>query len=465
MSKYKSFLDNKRQLSGNFGFEPVYMNDKAFPFQQALSTFAVNKGRCALFADCGLGKTLMELIWAQNVVEKTNGRVLILTPLSVSRQTVEEGEKFGIECHRSHKGELDGKIIVTNYERLHFFKPEDFAGVVCDESGILKNFKGTTKADVTEFMRTREFRLLCTATAAPNDFVELGTSSEALGDLGYIAMLQRFFKASDGSFAQGGGAGRRTRFSESESFEGKFYIKPHAERDFWRWVCSWARAVRKPGDMGFSNDGYDLPELITNHHMVESPVQDSGFLFPMIAQGLKEQRHERSITVKDRCEKAAEITLSHNDSAVCWCHLNTEGDLLAKLIPDSIQVSGSDSDEKKEEAFEAFERGKVRVIVTKPTIAGFGLNWAHCHRQTTFPSHSFEQWYQSIRRSWRFGQKNNVTIDVISSEAEADVLKNLQRKARAADRMFENLISFMSDELKIQEKETHVNDMELPAWI
>ncbi len=462
---YQSFLDSKRQLSGQFGFDPLFMPDQAFGFQRDLITWAVRKGRAALFADCGMGKTLMQLAWAENVAAHTGGRVLILTPLAVSHQTVAEAGKFGIEATRSNAGELKSQIVVTNYERLHYFNPEDFEGVVCDESSILKNFDGSTKAAITEFMRTRKYRLLCTATAAPNDFIELGTSSEALGEMGHIAMLQRFFKSVSGSYASGGGADQRTRFSGDKSLSGNFYLKPHAARDFWRWVCSWARAIRKPSDMGYDDGKFKLPGLITREHIVKASNPNPEYLFDMPAVGLAEQRAERARTIDERCEMAAEIANTAKSAVVCWCHLNGEGDRLEKLIPDAVQVSGKDSDEAKEERFRAFESGEARVMVTKPTIAGFGLNWQHCHRQTFFPSHSFEQWYQAVRRSWRFGQDHDVTVDVIASEGEQRVLSNLNRKAEAAESMFGELVSLMNNELRIEAEDNHTQQPELPAWL
>lgn len=462
---YAGFLEGKRQLAGDFGFDPVFMPDQAFGFQRDLIEWSVRKGRGALFADCGMGKTLMQLAWAQNVVEHSGGRVLILTPLAVSHQTVKEAEKFGIECARSDAGELDARIVVANYERLKCFNSEDFAGVVCDESSILKNFDGATKAAITEFMRTRKYRLLCTATAAPNDFIELGTSSEALGHMGYISMLQRFFKAVNGSFASGGGANQRTRFTGSDSFGSNFYLKPHASRDFWRWVCSWARAIRKPSDMGYDDGKFKLPNLFTRQHIVKATTPNPDYLFDMPAVGLAEQRSERRRTMTERCEMAAEIANGTRDPVVCWCHLNGEGDMLAKMIPDAVQVSGKDDDRAKEERFRAFESGEVRVMVTKPSIAGFGLNWQHCSHQTFFPSHSFEQWYQAVRRSWRFGQTKDVTVDVIASEGEQRVLANLERKAEAADKMFSELVGYMSNELRIEEKNKHTTKETLPAWL
>jgi hypothetical protein len=455
-SDYESFLSSKRHLAGSFGFEPTFIPDMLFQFQRELVSIAVRKGRFAMFADCGLGKTFIQLTWAQNIVEKTNGKVLILTPLAVGAQTIIEAGKIGIEAVRSGDGKFPAtsKIIVANYERLHYFNAKDFVGCVCDESSILKNFDGKTKSEITEFMRDMPYRLLCTATAAPNDFVELGTSSEALGDLGYMDMLGRFFKKNEATMSR-----------KDENRSGLYRFRGHSERDFWRWVCSWSRAVRKPSDLGFSDDGFKLPDLITRQHTVKARNPNPEYLFDMPANGLAEQRAERSRSVIDRCEMAAEIANGTKESIVSWCYLNREGDLLTKLIDGAVQVSGDDSDEKKEEIFTAFSTGQARAIVTKPIIAGMGLNWQHCHRQTFFPSHSFEQWYQSIRRCWRFGQKNPVTVDVITSEGEANVLSNLMRKSEAADRMFANLVAMMSNELQIEKTEKNINQSTLPSWL
>lgn len=771
---YKKFLANKTQLSGRFGFKPTFIPDSAFEFQKALIEWAVEKGRGAIFADCGLGKTLIQLAWAQNIAEKTNGRVLIITPLAVGHQTVREGVKFGIEAARSADGSfpLTGeKIIVTNYERLHYFNPNDFEGVVCDEcfpkntlvevfengcilkrfiqdirhgdqilnasgrdrvieihrrqidravkitagedsitssenhpfytqrgwvsaidltqgdylmetsealrlvsngvcaevpgilehtllrdillsemedetklrlsesafsercystwikqgalacvfrsesekgnranpppksheqprnesqgeppiasdeaqtfrawwkrdrthettsdpardsarglesgvrlivgkigsrlsnllqarlsesrketlhrggwnipsqpettgskagceigfvrvdgieilerghpeleqwrdaqgivyfydikaerhpsfsvnsllvhnSSILKNFDGATRAAITEFMRTRKYRLLCTATAAPNDYIELGTSSEAVGELGFTDMISRFFKKE----------GNTTSRSD-EHRAGVWRFRGHAEHDFWRWICSWSRAIRKPSDMGFDDGNFKLPPLETRQHIVKAETPHEEFLFTMPACGLAEQRSERRRTLNERCELAAEIHNNNGEASIGWCHLNSEGDLLTKLIPDAEQVSGDDSDERKEEIFTAFQDSKIRVLISKATIAGFGLNFQHCARQTMFPSHSFEQYYQSIRRSWRFGQTKKVVIDIISSEGEASVLQNLQRKADAAEKMFAQIVALMGRELNIKPVNTHTKKEKVPQWL
>jgi len=466
VSDYNAFLYGKSQLGEDHGFAAITIPSMLFDFQHSLVEWALRKGRAAIFADCGLGKTPMQLVWADNVARKTNGRVLILTPLAVGAQTVREGAKFGIECIQVRDGVLPygAKIIVTNYEKLHLFNASDFVSCVCDESSILKNFDGATKAAVTEFMRRLPYRLLCTATAAPNDYIELGTSSEALGDLGYIDMLQRFFKSNDGSFAQGGGGNGPRRFSK-QPFGGKFRFRGHAERDFWRWVCSWARAMRKPSDLGFSNDKFILPPLNTREHVVKAQTARDGWLFDTAAVTLQEQREERRRTMKERCELAAALVCDTGKPAVCWGYLNPECDLIEKLVPDSVQVSGDDTDERKEEVFNAFRDGSIRVLVTKPVIGAWGLNWQHCAHQTFFPSHSFEQFYQSVRRSWRFGQKSQVTVDVVASEGERGVLASIGRKAAQADAMFGQLVELMNNELRIEKRKDKQTPQEIPQWL
>lgn len=459
MTEYDEFLAGKSQSTDDDGADPVWMPSFLFDYQTALVEWALRKGRAAIFADCGLGKTPIQLVWAENVVRHTNRPVLILTPLAVAQQTVAEAAKFGVEARRS-SGDVTRGIHVTNYERLHLFDADDFAGVVCDESSILKNFDGTTKEAVTEFMRRMRFRLLCTATAAPNDFVELGTSSEALGYLGHMDMLNRFFKNDVGnSTATGrawgaqGGAGPKWRF------------KGHAEVPFWRWVASWARALRRPSDLGFSDERFTLPPLIEREHIVRSIRPRSGYLFALPAHGLTEQREERRRTIVERCEKVADLVNPSKGSAVCWCHLNDEGDRLESLIPDAIQVSGTDSDDEKEEKFAAFQSGEARVLVIKPVIGAWGLNWQHCAHMTVFAGYSFEQYYQGVRRSWRFGQKNPVTVEHVASDGETEVLANRQRKSAQSDRMFSALVEHMRDGMHIDRSGYGSKKEVVPSWL
>ncbi len=459
MSDYAYFLANKAQLDGDHGFDPVWMPDFLFPFQAALVEWSTRKGRAALFADCGLGKTPMQLVWAENVVRKTNGRVLILTPLAVAGQTVHEAEKFGIEAARSHKGELpSARIVVANYERLHLFDSADFTGMVCDESSILKNFDGRRKAEVTEFMRRLPYRLLATATAAPNDYTELGTSSEALGYLGHMDMLTRFFTNDQKTI-------RAKRFQNNGGYGQEWRFKGHAEVPFWRWVASWARAMRSPSDLGFGDDGFDLPPLTQHEHVVTARTPRLGMLFDVGASGFHEERELTRRTINERCEQAAALVNGTGQPAVVWCHLNDEGDLLERLIPDARQVAGKHSDDQKEERFEAFTSGELRVLVVKPKIGALGLNWQHCNHLTFFPSHSYEQFYQAVRRSWRFGQTRPVTVDIVATEGEIGVQANLQRKAEQAERMFAALVTHMRDGMAIERGLTFTTPMEAPAWL
>lgn len=457
---YEMFLERKMQIGNSYGFSPTFIPDMTFDFQRAIIQWAIEKGRCGIFADCGLGKSLIELTFAQNVVEKTNGNVLLLTPLAVGIQMQKEADKFGIESYRSRDGKIHGKITITNYEQLKHFDAADFSSVICDESSILKNFNGKIKHEINIFMRKIPYRLLATATAAPNDFIELGTSSEALGYLGYMDMLSKFFVNDQNNCA----TNRRGRFTE----ETKWRLKGHAHDSFWRWITSWSRAIRFPSDIGYSDDGYILPELkIIDHELNVDGRKVEGILPGMIqpAVGLKEQRDERRATIKDRCEKAAEIVMNHDDYSVVWCNLNDEGDLLEKIIDGAIQVSGRDSDEAKEEKLIAFSSGEINKLITKPKIGAWGLNWQHCNHVVFFPTHSYEQYYQAIRRCWRFGQKRKVSVDMIYTQGDENMIKNLKRKERQAAEMFDRLVAEMNNSLSISSSKIYNKKTEVPSWV
>lgn len=453
MTSYADFLDNKTHVGGDHGFRPGWVPDSLFDFQRHLVDWAARKGRAAIYADCGLGKTPIQLVWAENVVRRQNAPVLVLTPLAVAKQTVREGEKFGVDCSLSRDGRVkkNPRVVVTNYQKLHLFDPSDFGGVVCDESSILKDESGKTRAAVTDFMLKIPYRLLCTATAAPNDYVELGTSSEALGELGFQDMVTKFFRKETSKDHLGWG---RTQY----------VMRTHAERDFWRWVCSWAVAVRRPSDLGYDDSRFVLPELTTAEHVVSPRKSKPGVLYDTAAVTVQEQSEERRRTLPERCEKAAEL-LNHESPGVAWCHLNEEGDALTRMIRGAVQVSGSDPDERKEEVFEAFAAGQIRVLVSKPKIAGFGLNWQHCSHQTFFPSHSFEQWYQAVRRSWRFGQKRVVRVDMVTSPGEAGVLANLKRKTAQTDKMFARLVELMAEPNRVGRTPYGNKKVEVPSWL
>ncbi len=774
MTTYSEFLEQKRHLGDQNGFAPSFMPDFLFDFQKALVNWSVRQGRAAMFADCGMGKTPMQLVWSQNVIESTNRPVLILTPLAVSQQTVREGEKFGIQAIRTRNAKEignKGAIFITNYEQLHHFDPTAFAGVVCDEcfpadtlvdtplgqkridtlrkgdkiinasgvdavsdvhrrevqyaikikiakgapittspnhplftqrgwvcaqelepgdrilqtaeavrilrggihssaisserthevlreillremadetasahrkdthsrnsgeegkeesglvygeqpdgdkgeathriaesdeqpgsegegepnieadgaqavregrerhgidstakiddgsagvgmdrgtsgvpgqaqtrvskslqtglsgcgkenqyrggwsvtpsnyeararreegydagfswvdgieilerghpelerlrapdgklyfhdlgatrhpsysvqgllvhnSSILKSFDGVRRGEITAFMRKMRYRLLCTATAAPNDYTELGTSSEALGYLGHIDMLNRFFKNDRNNSATGRMYGEVMQWR----------LKHHAEEMFWRWVCSWARAVRKPSDLGFDDGDFHLPPLVERENLVEAHRLADGMLFDMPAQGLREQREEQRRTIRERCERMAEL-VDHDQQALLWCHLNDEGNLLKQMIPGAVQVAGADSDEVKEERFLAFASGEIRALITKPKIGAWGLNFQNCAHVAMFPSHSFEQYYQAVRRCWRFGQTKEVIVDMVMTEGGRGIFKNLQSKASAADKMFSRLVELMNDSMQIKRSDQFTDQEQIPTWL
>lgn len=451
MNGYADFIHRKTSEGADAGFKLLWVPDRSLDFQSDTIEWAVRKGRAAIFADCGLGKTLMGLAWASNVVRHANRPVLYLTPLAVGPQTIREAEKFAIEAAQSRDGKVHPHITVTNYERLHYFNPDDFAGVVCDESSILKSFDGERRAQITTFMRKVPYRLLQTATPAPNDTMELGTSSEALGYLGHMDMVSRFFIKSEDKF----------RFRGDSD---KWRLKGHAEVPFWRWVCSWARAIRRPSDLGFEDRGFVLPPLETSEHLVRSNAVADGMLFALPAIGLKDQRADLKRTLPDRCAKAAALVNGTGQPAMVWCHLNAEGDLLERLIPDAVQVAGADSDDVKERRLEGFAAGEFRVLITKPKIGAWGLNFQHCAHTSWFPSDSFEQYYQAVRRLWRFGQKRPVRVDIVITEGQREVLGNLQRKQVLAEEMFSRLVAEMGRAAGYRPAVVN-NTLEVPSWL
>jgi len=464
---YSEFLERKTHHGAGTGSAPIGLPSAMFAFQRDLAEWAIWRGRAAVFADCGLGKTLIQLSWADNMRQHAGGRALVVTPLAVGAQTVQEGHKFGIACERSADGRpaRGAPITVTNYERLHLFNRDDYSAVVCDESSAIKSFNGKRRAVVTDFLRDMPYRLLCTATAAPNDYTELGTSSEALGVMGYMDMLSRYFRNQNNNAVDT--RGHWSGFHAPRDFVQKQWrFKHHAETPFWRWMCSWARAVRKPSDLGYPDDGFDLPSLNQVEHVVATSKTLPGELFARPAMSLAEQRAERRMTIPERVSAVAEIVAEKPGRPfVVWCHLNEEGDAIERAVPDAVQVAGKDADEVKEERFAAFASGDIRVLVTKPKIGAWGLNWQHCADVVVFPSHSFEQYYQSVRRCWRFGQSREVTVHVVATEGEAGVLGNLKSKSEAADRMFEALTSHMNDPLYESGPSTRPTATEVPSWL
>lgn len=441
---YQDFLEKKRHSIGDFGFEANYIPDIAFDFQKHIIEKAVKKGRMAIFADTGLGKTLIQISIANNIVKHTNGKVLILTPLAVAFQFIIESEKLGIDdIEYSKDGKHTKKIVICNYERLHYFNSKDFEGVICDESSILKNFDGKIKSQVTEFVKKIKYRYLSTATPSPNDFIELGTSSEALGYMGYMDMLGKFFKNNQND------TGGNHNIGE------KFYLKPHAEIDFFAWVNQWSIMVKMPSDLGFSNERYNLPKLITNRHIVKNMSMVDAYgqiqMFTPIAKTMTEVRHEQNQTEFKRCEKA--IELANGKTSVYWCNTNQESTYLKEMDKEAIEIIGSQSIDKKEEILLAFANGEIKRLITKAKMTSMGLNWQHCNHTVFFPTWSYEQYYQAIRRFWRFGQSNDVICDLVISDGQTRVLEALQQKTQKAIELYENLTKNVNQSFEHKTKE------------
>ena len=442
---YQEFIKSKKHLLGSFGFEPNYIPSMAFDFQREIITRAVKKGRIAVFADTGLGKTLIQLSIAQNVVNHTKGKVLILTPLAVAFQFILEAEKMGItDIEYSKDGNHTKSIVICNYERLHYFNNEDFKGVVLDESSILKNFDGKIKNQITSFVKKLPYRFLSTATPSPNDFIELGTSSEALGYMGYMDMLGKFFKNNQGSIAK-----QKRQIGE------KYYLKPHAEISFFAWVNQWSIMIKMPSDIGYSNERYNLPKLINNTHIIKNnsllDCKGQIQMFNVIAKSFQEVRHEQKQTIEDRCKKAVE--LAKGKTSVYWVNLNDESSLIKELDTEAVEILGSMSIEKKEKILLDFAQGKIKRIITKAKMTGMGLNWQHCNHSVFFPTYSYEQYYQAIRRFWRFGQKNEVTIDMVISDGQTRVLEALKQKTQKAIDLYENLTKNVNQVFEDKNKE------------
>lgn len=453
---YQKFIASKRHTIGEFGFEPKWIPECAFDFQQFIIEKATRKGRVGIFADTGLGKTLCQLAVAENIVRKTNGRVLILTPLAVAFQFIDQANDIGIDdIEHSKDGKFSRKIVVCNYERLHLLDPNDFECVMLDESSILKNFAGKTRDQIIAFIKRVKYRFLSTATPSPNDFIELGNSSEALGYMGYMDMLGKFFKSNQNSVD-----------SNNRNIGEKFYLKPHAERDFFAWVNQWSVMLKKPSDLGFSDDRHNLPELITNHHTVKNDsllcVNGQMSMFAMAAKTMTEVREEQKATVAGRCEKAVE--LADGKTSVYWCNLNEESSTLASMDRDAVEIIGGMSIDKKEEILVAFSRGEIKRLITKPKMTSMGLNWQHCNHTVFFPTWSYEQFYQAIRRFWRFGQKSEVVCDLVISEGQNRVLEALQQKTEKAIQLYENLVKHANQDFSMAVKPFDKN-VKLPEFL
>ena len=458
---YQEFLQSKKHSQNNYGIECKYLPDQMFDFQKHITKYMVEKGRGACFLDTGLGKTLIELTVAYNYVMTTNKPVLIITPLAVANQFVVEAEKFGIaDVEHTKNGKYTKKIILINYERLHYVSPGDFDCVILDESSILKNFDGAIKQQVTTFLKKVKYRFLATATPSPNDYIELGTSSEALGYLGYMDMLSRFFKNNQNNVA------KLSQISKARQGE-EWYLKPHAENDFWQWVASWSISAKKPSDMGFNDDRFILPQLheIETKIRNENPLTINGQarLFAQAAVGFSEIKQEAKSTINQRCEIAVDKAKAHEVS-VYWCNLNDEADRLLEMDRAAIEVRGNMDIDKKEDILLNFASGQIKKLVTKTSITAFGLNWQHCNHTTYFPTYSYEQYYQAIRRFWRFGQKKDVFVDLILSDGQERIMQSLLIKRDKAVRMFEKLTQQTNSDFTIKQKEFN-KQVTIPKFI
>ena len=420
---YRSFVSAKLGVVASAGLTgDIALPEPMFPHQAALTRWALRKGRAAIFADTGLGKSRMQIAWADAVHRAINRPILILAPLAVAQQTAQEGQDIGIGIKQcADQADVIEGINITNYDRLHRFDASAFGGVVLDESSIIKHHDAKTFARLTEAFRSTPYKLCATATPAPNDWTELGTHAEFLGVVSRQEMLAEFFTHDGGDTSV-------------------WRLKGHARHVFWQWVCNWGALVRRPSDLGFDDSAYELPKLHLHEHSVETEMPTNGMLFASEAQTLSERRGARRMSIADRVNDCARIVNADREPWIVWCDLNAEGDELRKAIPDAVEIRGSDDIEVKERRLQEFAAGQIRVLVTKPSIAGFGLNWQHCARMAFVGvTDSFESYYQAVRRCWRFGQKRDVHVHVFASSAEGAVIANLRRKERDALAMAESL--------------------------
>ena len=465
MSAYLTFLDQKVRMAPAVGFDPVdsLMPAAIKPFQRDIVTWACRRGRAAVFAGTGLGKTIQELTWAQQVTEHTGGRVLLFTPLAVAEQTVAEAAKFGIDgvAYAKDEASISTPIVVTNYDRRQHFDPADFAGVVLDESGIIKDHDSRTRNDLTEACRDVPYLLCGSATPAPNDWTELGQHAEFLNVMSAKEMLAMFF-VHDGA----------VRANAEEEWR----LKRHAAADFWRWVASWSVMIRHPRDLGYDEPGYDLPPLDMRQVTVKASMAPAGgMLFPMQASTMQERLAARRDSIAERVAEAARLVAEAPDEPwLIWCNLNAEADALVKAIPGAVNVQGSDAPELKSKRLLGFARGEPRIMVSKPSIAGRGMNWQHCSRMIFVGlNDSFEQLFQAVRRCWRFGQSKPVTAYLIASDMEGAVVANLRAKEAKYEAMAEAMVEHMRDLSTAAVRGGRVSTstysptqtMEVPTWL
>lgn len=438
--KYADLLERKKYKSINAGFEVEEVNEYLFDFQADIVRWALRKGRCALFEDTGLGKTLQQLSWAYEVHKHTNKPVLILAPLAVSKQSVREGEKFGIRVRlcETQRDIING-VNITNYEKIQHFKPEEFIGIVLDESSILKSHTGKTTNELIDMFYDTPYKLCCTATPSPNDFTEIGTTAEFLGVMKRKEMLSMFFI---NDITNGSG----------------WRLKGHSESEFYKWIGTWAMMIKKPSNLGYEDKGYSLPELNIETHILESENTGNS-LFVEYAETLGERREARKSSLEQRVQKAVEII--NDEQWLVWCDFNNESEALHKAITGSVEVKGSDKPKHKEDSLIDFSKDEVRILVSKPSIAGYGMNWQNCHNMIFCGlSDSYEMFYQAIRRCYRFGQTKPVNVHVIISEAEMNVLNNIKKKEHKHQQMSENMIAIMSDIMKSEINQVSVQKTE-----
>lgn len=454
--EYAEFIAAKKHSLNDQGFEPVWMPDSVFDFQRFIIEKSIRKGRIGIFADTGLGKTLMQIVIAENVIRHTNKRVLILTPLAVAFQFIDEATRIGVsDIEHTKDGKFTSKIVVCNYERMHLLNPDDFVCVIADESSILKNFAGKIRDQIVAFIKKVPYRFLSTATPSPNDFIELGNSSEALGHMGYMDMLGRFFKSTQNDVD-----------SNNRNIGNKFRLLAHAEKDFFAWVNQWSVMVKKPSDLGFSDHGYDLPKLHTRHHITRNDdawsVSGQSSLFVQPARTMSEVKAEQQATTRQRVEMA--VQLAHGKTSVYWCNFNDESALLKTLDDDAIEITGGMSVDQKEEILVSFARGEIKRLITKARMTSMGLNWQHCNHTVFFPTWSYEQYYQAIRRFWRFGQKREVTCEMVISEGQSRVLEALEQKTQKSVELYQSLVKNANQDFTHKAREFN-QPIQLPEFL
>jgi hypothetical protein len=453
---YQEFLNKKELLFKPVGFEPTMkISPILYPFQKDITTWALKKGRACLFEDCGLGKTPQQLEWAKHISKKENSPVLIIAPLAVAEQTKLLGDKtFNVPVNICEsQSDVKNGVNITNYEKSHKFRSSEFCGVVLDESSILKNMTGSTRNQIIDMFSKTPYRLACSATPSPNDYIELGNHSEFLGIMTYSEMLSMFFV-------------------NDANDTGQWRLKRHAEETkFWEWICSWSVMLSNPSDLGYVQNGFVLPKLNYFEHKIPAKKSNYGF-FINEAKSMDERRQVRRETIQERCEYAANLINNSNDQWLIWCGFNEESQLLTKLIKGAKEVAGSTEYELRKQLMLGFSSKEVLRLVTKPKIAGFGMNWQNCNNMAFVGlSDSWEQFYQATRRVWRFGQKKEVNCHIIIEEREGAVLKNIKRKDLQAQHMMQNIIALTKDitkqeiNNKVIEKTQSKIQMKLPLWM